>query len=41
MEMDDNKKIPPPPEDKLIYLFKTIPFQPTVLTRVSNRGPFN
>lgn len=31
MVIDNNKKIPPPLEDKLIHLFKPIHFQPIVL----------
>lgn len=32
MVIDNNKKITPPLEDQLIYLLKTIHFQPIVLT---------
>ena len=32
MVIDNNKKTPPPLEGKLIYLFKTIHFQPIIVT---------
>lgn len=41
MVIDNNKKITPPLEDKLIYLFETIHFQPVVPTGYLIRARLN